>query len=158
MRYRAAASALKRAAAAAARFEIPKGVKIAAGIVVAAVLALALGCCMPAGVMMVAPGCGGGVMILRAAFEAFPWLYFMVLRFAGPRAAVAAATLAFSVGGPLCASVIFFNETGGVRPLLLHHRAMYYHLSILHDFLSISVWCYSGNVMYGQDVLFPVLV
>ncbi|CAN6300548.1 unnamed protein product [Urochloa humidicola] len=87
--FRAAFDALKRAAAAAARFNVPKEAKIAIAVVgaVAAVLCL-LFCFLPGGAMMVAPG-GGGLMVLRSAFDANAALYFAVLRVAGPVAAAA---------------------------------------------------------------------
>lgn len=73
---------------------IPMEAKVAiAVLVVAAALCLALYCVpggvVAAGAMMKAPG-AGGLLILRAAFEANPCLYFSLLKAAGPAAAVAA--------------------------------------------------------------------
>ncbi|CAL4923165.1 unnamed protein product [Urochloa decumbens] len=91
--FRAAYEALRRAAA-----KIPKEAKIA--IAVAAGLCLALCFVLPAvlapaagtGAMMLAPGgAGGGLMVLRSAFEPNAGLYFNLLHRAGP--AVAAASL-----------------------------------------------------------------
>jgi hypothetical protein len=56
-------------------------------ICVAAVLCFAFYCAAGAGAMTKAPGCGG-TMILRAAFEDNPGLYFSILRAARPAAAI----------------------------------------------------------------------
>jgi hypothetical protein len=64
-------------------------------ICVAAVLCFAFYCAAGAGAMTKAPGCGG-TMILRAAFEANPGLYFSILRAARPAATAAAISFLFA--------------------------------------------------------------